>query len=242
MRSWLRELLAVVYPPTCYGCRADTEGGGFCRTCLDRIRPPGSPMCPICGVPFVSGGPHDHLCGTCLLRRPRFDRARACAVYDAHDDQSPLRRCLHLYKYQRRAELASPLAELLQRYSPYDLHAYDGLLPVPLHPERLRWRGFNQAILLVRPLALAAGQVVDPFSLVRVRATPPQVDLTEARRRDNVRHAFAVRDPSKIRGRRILLIDDVMTTGATVDECARVLKRAGARRVDVLVLARAVVQ
>jgi len=119
---------------------------------------------------------------------------------------------------------------------------HDLLVPVPLHLRRLRWRGFNQALLLTRPLAQRCGARLDPFVLARTRPTSPQVGLDEAARRRNIAGAFAVRDPAVVRRRSVLLIDDVYTTGATVEECARVLRRAGASRVDVLVLARAVLQ
>jgi len=112
------------------------------------------------------------------------------------------------------------------------------IIPVPLHISRLRWRGFNQAHLLARHLP---GQgVIDPYSSTRIRPTRPQVDLRESERRRNVAGAFRVTRPERIDGQRILLVDDVLTTGATVDECAGALRRAGARSVDVLVLARAV--
>jgi ComF family protein len=113
-------------------------------------------------------------------------------------------------------------------------------MPVPLHVSRLRWRGFNQAQLLATPLARQAGVPLDALSLERIRHTRPQVELTEAERRRNVAHAFRVTRPGRVHRRRILLVDDVYTTGATVDECSRELKRAGAASVDVLVLARAV--
>jgi ComF family protein len=113
------------------------------------------------------------------------------------------------------------------------------LIPVPLHPERLRWRGFNQSLLLSRPLARAWNVPVDPFVLRRRRATPPQVGLDERARRLNVGGAFAVAEGASLKDLGVLLIDDVFTTGATVNECAITLRRAGAARVDVLVLARA---
>ncbi|HYD49464.1 MAG TPA: ComF family protein [Terriglobales bacterium] len=239
--GWLGQLLSLLYPPTCFGCGSDAEDG-FCPACRARIAMPKSPLCSICGQPFVTPGDADHLCGDCLRHRPHFGRARACAVYDAHDEGSPLRSCLHAYKYQRRADLAAPLAGLMQRACPFDLDNYDLLIPVPLHLQRLRWRGFNQAVLLVKPLAQSRRATVDVFSLVRARPTVPQVELSEIERRHNVRHAFVVARPDQVRRRRVLLVDDVMTTGATVDECAKVLKRAGAAAVDVLVLARAVVR
>ncbi len=150
---------------------------------------------------------------------------------------SPLAAALHRYKYGRDTTLAPALAELLSDHCPLSVN-HDVIVPVPLHIRRLRWRGFNQALLLAKPLAKRFGVPLDPFILRRTRATPPQVSLGEADRRRNIAGAFAVRIPGLVRDRSALLVDDVYTTGATVNECARALRRAGARRVDVLVLAR----
>jgi ComF family protein len=190
-------------------------------------------------MPFA-GVALPHPCPICRGRRRRFDRARACALYErgpAHD-AGPLARVLHEYKYQRDVTLAPLLAELLIARCPLTID-HDVIIPVPLHRDRLRWRGFNQAQLLARRLGRHHRVAVDPWLLVRARPTPPQVGLDEADRRRNVAGAFALRRGEPITGRRVLLVDDVYTTGATVEECARVLKRAGARAVDVLVLARA---
>jgi len=194
-------------------------------------------MCPHCGLPFAGVG-IDHLCDRCRRRPPRFDQARACALYDTGPETpSPLAAVVHQFKYNRDVTLAPLLADLLAARCPYGNH-YDVLVPVPLHIERLRWRGFNQAVLLARRLARLWSVHLDPFLLTRIRPTPPQVGLDEGERRRNIVGAFAVRHVERIRRRRVLLVDDVYTTGATVNECARVLKRNGARRVDVLVLAR----
>jgi ComF family protein len=140
----------------------------------------------------------------------------------------------------REIGLSRPLGELLLERCPLSLRAYDVIIPVPLHVSRLRWRGFNQSQHLALSLASAAGIPLDSFILERVRPTRPQVQLNEAERRRNVARAFHVARPERVRGRRVLLIDDVYTTGATVDECSRVLLRNGCAHVDVLVLARAV--
>jgi ComF family protein len=129
------------------------------------------------------------------------------------------------------------LACLVSRRCPHPPE-YDLLIPVPLHAARLRWRGFNQSLLLARELASAWQMSANPFVLRRCRSTPPQVGLDERARRRNVRGAFEVADRASVKGRAVLLVDDVFTTGATVNECAVTLRRAGARYVDVLVLAR----
>ena len=162
-------------------------------------------------------------------------------MYDAADTGNhPLKSVIQRYKYNRDVWLARPLAALLVERAPFVVGVYDVVMPVPLHVERLRWRGFNQAQFLAQPLARAAGVALDPHSLQRVRPTRPQVDLDEKERRHNVLGAFRVTRPQRIAGRSILLVDDVYTTGATVNECSRALLQAGAKRVDVLVLARAV--
>jgi ComF family protein len=204
------------------------------------MQPPTSPLCTRCGDPFFGAGT-DHLCHRCLTRRPAFGVARACATYAAADAQTgPLKRALQRFKYTPDVSLAPTLSRVLADNCPFDTSAYDLVVPVPLHIDRLRWRGFNQAWLLARSLARERGWASDPFALERVRATDPQVELDDAARRRNVRAAFRVPDPRRVRDRRILLVDDVCTTGATADECSRTLLKAGARHIDVLVLARAV--
>jgi ComF family protein len=152
----------------------------------------------------------------------------------------PLKSVLQRYKYNPDVGLARPLAALVAERCPLPLAAYDVIMPVPLHVKRLRWRGFNQAQLLAHALARTGRVAIDALSLQRVRPTLPQVRLNEAERRRNVARAFGVARPERVRSRHILLIDDVYTTGATVEECSQALFKAGAAGVDVLVLARAV--
>jgi ComF family protein len=164
-------------------------------------------------------------------------------VYDALTEGfHPLTAVLHRYKYRREVNLAPTLARLLSERAPLQIAGYDIIVPVPLHLDRLRWRGFNQAQLLAAPLARRHGVVLNPFVLERIRATVPQVELNGADRRRNVARAFRVTQPRDVHGRNILLVDDVYTTGATAEECTRALLRAGAGAVDVLVLARAVLR
>ena len=232
----VRWALDFLFPPRCPACAARTERVALCTLCTAAIAPARSPLCPACGESFPGSGP-DHLCSRCLTRPPHFERARACALYHS-DRPSPLIDALHRFKYGRDVTLAPVLGEFLCEHSPLTLD-HDLLVPVPLDIERLRWRGFNQAAALARTLAVRQRRSVHPMALWRCRVTPPQVGLGEDERRRNMAGAFAVRDRAAVRGRTILLVDDVMTTGATVDECAKTLRRAGARRVDVVVLARA---
>lgn len=152
----------------------------------------------------------------------------------------PVATVLHQLKYQRRLAAARPLRRLVAERAPAWVAGCELLVPVPLHRDRLRWRGFNQSLVLARDLARAKCIPVAPQALVRVRPTRPQVGLDPRLRTANVAGAFQVVDAAGVRDRRVLLVDDVMTTGATVQACALALRRAGARRVDVLVLARAV--
>jgi ComF family protein len=241
VRQLLRAALDLLYPSACYGCGTPTAIPDFCTTCRAVIHMPTVPLCVICGAPFRTAAGTDHPCGRCLTHRPHFRQARACAIYDGTDAVvHPLKSALHRYKYVREVGLARPLGALLAERCPFAAETYDVIMPVPLHLARLRWRGFNQSQHLAHTLARRAGVPVDPLSLQRIRATHPQVRLAESERHRNVARAFSVLRPDRVRRRRILLVDDVYTTGATVDECSRVLLRAGARQVDVLVLARAV--
>jgi ComF family protein len=178
----------------------------------------------------------------CLSRPPHFDRARAWAYYPREEVvEHPLRRVIQKFKYGRKVSLGKPLGRLMARGCHDFLNdcQIDLIVPVPLHPKRLRWRGFNQSLLLANQMGRAYGLTVDPFVLTRTTATPPQTQLSEEERRRNVRAAFSVIPNKEITGKRFLLVDDVYTSGSTVNECSRTLKRAGARAVYVLTLARA---
>jgi ComF family protein len=211
----------------------------FCRPCLEAVTPLESPFCPRCGVMFKGRAGSDHLCGRCLEQPPPFHMARSAFVYDGS-----LVDVIHCLKYKGKAQLARPLGILMYRAFVrfWEGEAVDLVLPVPLHGRRLRQRGFNQAGLLAaewrkhldRDAAIASGL------LVRVRPTLPQAGLGLRGRESNIRGAFAVRNPEKIADRHVLVVDDVVTTGATVRECARLLLAHGARRVDVLALARVI--
>lgn len=244
IRSILAPLIDLIYPPRCGVCqafllenRAIHEGLeiGFCRDCYSAFREVASPLCPFCGRPFASGGGEDHTCEHCLLKRPHYDIARAPYLFEG-----PLMTAIHDLKYGKKSHLARSLGPLLASYAANWLGPSDGLLvmPVPLHPQRLRERGFNQSLLLARHVASRIGADVDCLSLRRTRLTRPQTQLTSDERRKNVRRAFSVVEKANLKGRAVLLIDDVATTGSTLNECARALKKAGVKEVYGLVLAR----
>lgn len=233
-RPWITAALDLVFPPLCPVCRGMLGAGRrdpLCGTCwrgMDRIGPP---WCRCCGIPLGIEG----LCGLCRERRPRFAYARAAARYGGL-----VRDAIHAFKFGGRRGLAEPLGDLLAGLGLSALPGAvpDFLVPVPLHRRRERERGYNQALLVARRLERAWGVPVAADVLVRLTATAPQTHLDAPARRRNVRKAFSVCRPEAIAGRHVVLVDDVLTTGATAGECARVLTRAGASAVGVLTIAR----
>ena len=234
VRPWLTAALDLLFPPFCPVCHAPLGAGrrdplcGACWQALERVAPP---WCRRCGLALSIEG----LCGECRTRRRLFSYARAAVRY------GPIaREALHAFKFGGRRALAAPLAELLAELGLGALPgaAPDLLVPVPLHAHRERERGYNQSALLAKRLGQVWGVPVAPDALGRATATAPQTDLDAAARRQNVRGAFVVRRPELIVGRHVLLVDDILTTGATVGECARCLTRAGAAAVGVLTVAR----
>lgn len=234
-----------LYPPRCRFCGDPAPGAEdcFCAACRARIRVIGGPLCTICGRPFLDTSGDDHRCGNCIARRPHFARARSWACYPTGEGEDhPLRVVVQRFKYGRKVALGKPLGRMMALgcRGLFDPGGLDLIVPVPLHRQRLRWRGFNQSVVLAREVGRAWRLPVDPFVLVRSRETPPQTQLHEDERRKNVRRAFAVSPARPVGGKTVLLIDDVYTSGATVNECARALMRAGAKEVSVLTLARTV--
>jgi ComF family protein len=240
--DWLVDWL---YPPRCRACGGrivGRDGEYFCAACWPEIHIIRHPLCTICGRPFEDASGDDHRCGSCLSRPPHFARARAWACYPREQaSDHPLRRVVQKFKYGRRVSLGKPLGRLMAQGCRefLDTCAADMIIPVPLHPKRLRWRGFNQSVLLARQVSRAYNIPLDPFAVYRSKETPPQTQLTEAERRKNVRGIFSLNPQRPIDGKRVLLVDDVYTSGATVNECSRCLKQGGAKEVYVLTLARA---
>jgi len=236
-----RRALRFIVPVDCLACGTrlqDDPVPGVCRRCWDLIMPLKGPCCAHCSQPFVSPAAvshsPNHHCQDCMERRPAFTRAWTLYPYFP-----PLREAICAFKYRGKIGLAKPLARLMIDALPPDLDA-DLILPVPLHSSRLRSREFNQSLLLADHLARHLDLPVSIHELVRVQATDPQTTLPRTMRLKNVRHAFAVRSPHIVAGRRILLIDDVFTTGATLHECAAALLAAGATSVFALTLARTI--
>ncbi|HSK41461.1 MAG TPA: ComF family protein [Arenibaculum sp.] len=244
LRGTGRLLLDMVLPPRCLGCGTVVDAQGtLCVRCCERPTFLGQPWCRRCGRPFelaahsnpCADADADILCGPCLAGPPPFGRARSVLAYD---DAS--RRLVLKFKHADQIFAAPAYGAWLARTGADLLREADLLVPVPLHRRRLFARRYNQSALLALAAGRLAGVPVRPDLLVRRRPTRPQGGLTRDGRRRNVAAAFAVR-PSRVgqlAGRTVVLVDDVLTTGATVSECVRVLKRAGAREVHVLTLAR----
>ncbi len=239
----LGRLIDIIYPPRCPICQQflpdrsarGEEGGIFCRSCFSDFHRITSPLCPVCGTPFAPETQGDHLCENCLRGQPHYDAIRAPYLYEG-----ALMRAIHQFKYGAKTFLADSLGPSLARFAEDWVANSEGLLtmPVPLHPRRLRERGFNQGLLLARHVARHLKTELDFLSLRRVRYTSPQMGLKKEERRKNVRGAFGLERPEVVRNRTVLLVDDVATTGNTLSECGRVLKRAGCKKVLCLVLAR----
>jgi ComF family protein len=241
--DWLVDWL---YPPRCRACGGRIHGRDaeyFCAGCWPHIQLISHPLCHLCGRPFPDASGDDHTCGACLSRPPQFVSARAWACYPREElEEHPLRQVVQKFKYGRRVSLGKPLGRLMARGCQEFLSAcpVDLIIPVPLHPKRLRWRGFNQSVLLGRQISRIYNIPMDPFVLRRDYETAPQTQLAEDERRRNVRGAFLVNPDRSVDGKNILLVDDVYTSGATVNECSRILKKNGAKQVFVVTLARAV--
>jgi ComF family protein len=229
--------LDLLFPPLCLACRAPVGSeGGFCATCWNAVIFLDGPACTCCGTPFpVDPGPGS-FCAACLARPPAFTCARAILAYDAES-----RGAILALKHADRLELVPGFARWLGRVGGPLLAGADLIVPVPLHRGRLWRRRYNQSAELARRLARDWNRAYDPLALIRGRPTLSQGAMPSARaRRKNVLSAFRVPEPGRVRGRRILLVDDVLTTGATAEACARALKRAGAADISVLTLARVV--
>jgi len=233
--SLLAEFIDLLYPRRCLVCSAFTHAEFLCRSCLDGFTRITSPHCPICGRPFRAGAEEDRVCEECLRKRPLFEKTVAPYTYEGE-----MMRAIHEFKYEGKAHMARALGPLLASFAEPWLRGKNGLvlIPVPLHPRRLRERGFNQSLQLARQMAARLNCPVDFLSLRRTKDTKPQTGLKSEERRRNVGRAFEVLDRKAVKGKRAVLVDDVATTGSTLNECARVLRRAGCKEVYGVVLAR----
>jgi len=232
-RDWRHRLAAageavldLFFPPRCPGC--GRVGFNFCDACQARIEPPPAPACIRCGQPLDT----DRLCATCQETPSQLDRIASSAIF-AH----PLRDAIHELKYNDGRSLARPLGVRMAAAWRHSNFAADILIPVPLHTARQAERGYNQAALLARIVSQEVGVPIDETALVRAKATQQQALLKAVERRENVQGAFTCR--GDVRGKHVVLVDDVCTTGSTLEASASALRASGAASVWALTLARA---
>ncbi|QJD30693.1 ComF family protein [Methylococcus geothermalis] len=230
VNGWLNIIQNWVYPPTCLLCGAPGERGldlcGACERHLPRI----GTACLHCGEPLPDGAPSP--CGRCLQQPPPFDSCRAAFHYE-----EPIRHLIHGLKFDHRHACARTLGELTARHFREYAEPPDVIVPVPLHPSRYRERGFNQSLEIARHLSRNLNLPLELHACTRSRTTRPQAQLSAKERAKNIRGAFRLE--REIEARHIAILDDVVTTGATVSELARTLRKTGIARIDVWAVARA---
>ncbi len=233
-----RDLLRLFLPPCCPLCgRSLSEKHSphiFCTECISEMPPISSPCCPRCALPFAPSGGPDHLCEHCTRKNPSYDWAAAAGCFE-----SSLREAIHAFKFSGRLDLDRPLSNLITQRLGDRLESFqaDLLIPVPLFPGRLRRRTFNPSYLLARRLSRFARCPVVPHALRQIRPHLSQRKLSREQRLLNPRGSYEA--SLAVAGRRVLLVDDVITTGATVNECSRVLRSSGAAAVGVVAAGRA---
>jgi ComF family protein len=229
----------VCFPVCCLACKAGLQGRPdlmFCDSCMEQVCLIQAPLCTCCGKPFDKAAGQSHYCSQCLTRPFHYKQARALVQY-----LEPVAKAVQDFKYHAKTTGLSTFANLLNLHLQRNpLPEVDVIVPVPLHKKRLQQRGFNQALVLARKFFPQNLKKIAPLALERWTRTQPQTGLSRADRNRNVKNAFAVRQPDIIQNQKVLLVDDVYTTGATVNECARILMQNRAREVHVLTLARAV--
>ncbi len=244
MRVWqyiyatARMTADIAFPPRCPSCRLNvTADGNFCPDCFRQLRMISAPMCNCCGIPFVVMIEADAKCPECLDTPPEFSKARSVMVYDAIS--APL---VSAIKFHDQWASIGRHAHMMTATGSSLLKDADILIPVPLHWRRLMKRKFNQSALLAHGISKTSGVPVSHTVLKRAIYTKPQMRLDRKERLANVKHAFAAHDyvGEQVKGKIVVLVDDVVTTGATANACAMVLKKAGAKEVRVLSLARTV--
>ena len=235
MPSLFEAMKDLLFPPQCLGCKRRLDSSRpplFCSDCGSGLAFIRSPCCTCCGIPFTSGG--DHLCGDCLAGLHAFDLARSLLYY-----RPPASDLIRSLKFSGNLSGIATLkalmahAKLLETFAEPDI-----IVPIPLHVRRLRERGFNQALIIAKGCLPDWKGKIETGLLLRHRLTPPQSLLSGKERRSNLKNVFSLADPGRVGGAKVLLVDDVYTTGSTVNECSKILRRAGAERIEIMTLAR----
>ncbi|MCE2414782.1 ComF family protein [Candidatus Poribacteria bacterium] len=233
LRDMYETAITFLYPAECRVCKeylGVTSIPYICNRCWQDIQFFKAPWCDICGTSGIKG-----LCDACATTPPRYGKLRSVAFY-----QTTLQQAIHFFKFEKKKVLARHLIQLINAHIPSDcsLAEYDFILPIPIHKKRLRERGFNQAMLLANGIAKAEGVPILANTLIRKRHTIAQSSLDRETRQQNIVGAFEIRNPDIIRGKRLLIFDDVFTTGATIREAVSELWTADPAEIDVLTLAR----
>ena len=246
MIEYIKEgLLNFVFPLDCKICEKpirESKGYSICEDCFKTIELIERPYCVKCGKPLIPTDAfkqnREVLCLDCKIKKYSFEFSRSMGVYD-----KVLKKCIHLFKYYGEKKLAKPLGKLmvdcLLKNNEFE-NKFDLIIPVPLHKNDLKKRGFNQSVLLGKVVGNYFSIPVGESTLVKKKLTPFQINLSKKERGKNILGAFSVEKPEEIKGKNILILDDVFTTGATVEECAKELMKARAKNIFVLTLARTV--
>jgi len=232
--SFLGLAYELIFPSQCQLCGDLAHFKiPLCNTCLKKVQKIGNLRCEICGKAFT--GETNRICGNCIKEKPKFDQARAWAKFE-----EPMVQIIHQFKYQRGFQFANWMVNNLVEVhqTQFSDQKFDLLIPIPLHWKRLLQRGYNQALILAQPLSKKLKIPLDTTILQKTTNTPPQVGLSSAQRKENLKKSFQIKKPKLIAGKNILLVDDVITSGATANEASKILKQAGAKKVCILALAR----
>ena len=236
-----KKFLDIIFPRKCILCDSPHDGDAetICPNCMDKISFIKDPACARCGIPFEVTYPIEeslnYLCGRCRSSPPLFDRALSVCQYD-----ETARDIISAYKYHNKPYIGKDLVSIILKFLDEKITELSSelIIHVPLHIKRLKERGYDQAYILSEGIGIRHGIPVSYGNLIRTRYTAPQVSLSGSERMENVKGAFLITDPSELKDKSILLIDDVFTTGATIKESVKVIKRAGAGKVYVLTFAR----
>lgn len=237
LNYYWRSLIRILYPANCVLCRTPLtiDEIHLCIRCIKKIEPLKAPTCLKCARPLAPYGNHRSTCSQCRSERPYYDRGFALVPY-----QEPVKNIFHQIKFQKKLWLIKIFSGLFERLPSSEMRNYEMIIPVPLDSRRQRERGFNQALIIAQMLNRLSLKNAPPIKKVisKKKKTLPQSQLRREERLSNLENAFSLRQKGIVQGKQILLVDDIFTTGATINECARILKEDGAERVDFFTIAR----